>query len=77
MPGLETRLEHFAERHPGAFTGYRIDVGTDQTTAADFDVLAISTLILLSDGPEVARLDGLIRDADLEKGLEKNRNRPA
>lgn len=74
---LEPRLEHFAQRHPGELTGYRIDIDADQTTTADFDLLSIPTLILLREDREVARLDGLIRDADLEKVLEENRDSPA
>ncbi|GHE75860.1 thioredoxin family protein [Streptomyces lavendulocolor] len=74
---LEPRLEHFAQRHLGEFTGYRINVDTDQTTTADFDVLSIPTLILLRERREVARLDGLIRDADLEKVLGENRDSSA
>ena len=63
---LEPRLDAFAARHPRAFTGYRIDVDADQATPARFDVMSIPTLVLLRDGAELARLDGLIRDADLE-----------
>jgi hypothetical protein len=29
---VEPRLEAFAHRHLGAFTGYRIDIDTDQQT---------------------------------------------
>lgn len=70
---LEPRLERFARRHPGEFTGYRIDVDTDQDTPAAFDVRSIPTLVLLRDGREVARLDGLIRDSDLDQALDAHR----
>ncbi|MGA5191447.1 thioredoxin family protein [Streptomyces griseoincarnatus] len=70
---LEPRLEHLAQRHPGEFTGYRIDVDADRVTTADFDVLSIPTLILLHDGREAARLDGLIREADVDKALQEHR----
>ena len=64
---LEPRLERFAANHPGRFTGYRIDVDTD--TVAKYGVMSIPTLLLLRDGHEIARLDGLIRDHDLEDVL--------
>ena len=66
---LEPRLETFARERRGQFTGYRIDIDTDQTTPAAYGVLSIPTLLWLRDGREVIRLDGLIRDADLERSL--------
>ena len=66
---LEPRLEHFAQRHPGAFTGYRIDIDTDLETAQRYGVQSIPTILLLQERHEVDRLDGLIRDADLERAL--------
>lgn len=74
---LEPRLERFAQRHPSEFTGYRIDVDTDQDTPAAFDVRSIPTLVLLREGREVTRLDGLIRDSDLEQALDAHRAAPA
>ena len=46
---------------------------TAQSTPADFGVQSIPTLVLLRDGHEVARLDGLIRDADLDRVLDEHR----
>jgi thioredoxin 1 len=66
---LEPRLERFAANHPGRFTGYRIDVDTDTSTVARYGVMSIPTLLLLRSGQEIARLDGLIRDEDLEEAL--------
>lgn len=66
---LEPRLEQLAQRHPGEFTGYRIDVDTDPDTAARFGVHSIPTLVMLRNGVEVARRDGLIREPDLESLL--------
>lgn len=68
---LEPRLEAFARRHPGAFTGYRIDIDTNQQTPERFGVMSIPTLIWLRNGSEAARLDGLIRDPDLEATLAR------
>lgn len=62
---LEPRLAELAHRHPGTFDGYRIDVDADPRTVDAFDVMSIPTVVLLRDGHEVARLDGLIRPEDL------------
>lgn len=67
---LEPRLERFARRRAGEFIGYRIDVDTDQHTPAEFAVSSIPTLLLVSEGREVARLDGLVRDTDLDQALD-------
>jgi thioredoxin 1 len=66
---LEPRLERFADAHPDRFTGYRIDVDTDTDTVARYGVMSIPTVLLLRDGHEIARLDGLIRDQDLEDAV--------
>lgn len=68
---LEPRLEAFRGRHPGEFEGYRIDVDTEHDAVASFGVMTIPTLLLLRDGREVARLDGLIRDEDLDDALRR------
>jgi thioredoxin 1 len=65
-------LKHLAQWRAGEFTGYRIDVDTNQTTPADFGIQSIPTLVLLRDGHEVARLDGLIREADLDRILDEH-----
>jgi thioredoxin 1 len=73
---LEPRLEQFSGRHRDQFTGYRIDVDTAQKAVATYRVMSIPTLVMLRDGNEVTRLDGLIRDPDLEQALDLAR-RPA
>jgi len=70
---LEPRLERIAQRRPGEFRGYRIDVDASPEAAGEFNVQSIPTLILLGDGREVTRLDGLIRDNDVEKALDSHR----
>jgi thioredoxin 1 len=67
---LEPRLEQFSSHHPGEFAGYRIDVDTEQDAVAAYQVTSIPTVVLLHDGREVTRLDGLIRDTDLEQALD-------
>jgi thioredoxin 1 len=62
---LEPKLAALAEQHPDAFAGYRVDVHSDRQTVEAFDVMSIPTLVLLRDGTEVARLDGLIQPQDL------------
>jgi len=64
---LEPRLERVAEARPGQFIGYRIDVDTD--TVNRYGVMSIPTIVPLRDGHEVARLDGLIREQDIEETL--------
>jgi thioredoxin 1 len=69
---LEPRLAELAEladQHPDAFDGYRIDVDADPATVDAFDAMSIPTVVLLRDGDEVARLDGLIRPDDLHAML--------
>jgi len=70
---LEPRLEQIAHRRSGEFLGYRIDVDTNPDVAGDLDVQSIPTLILLRDGREVTRLDGLIRGHDVEEALDAHR----
>lgn len=68
---LEPRLEHFGQRHPSAFTGYRIDIDADLPTAETYGVQSIPTILLLRNGREIDRLDGLILDLDLEEALTR------
>ncbi len=58
-----------AEANPGQFTGYRIDVDTDTDTVTRYGVMSIPTIVLLRDGHEIVRLDGLIREQDLEEAV--------
>lgn len=66
---LEPRLERFAARHPGEFQGYRVDVDAQPDAPARYDVMSVPTIVVLRDGREIARLDGLIRETDLEDVL--------
>jgi thioredoxin 1 len=62
---LEPRLEAFAQRHP-ELTVVRVDIDTDLPLAQQLDVMSIPTVLVLRDGKETARLDGLITDDDLD-----------
>lgn len=66
---LEPRLEAFTRRHRGEFAGYRVNIEADLDTPGRFGVMSLPTLVLLQDGTELGRRDGLIRDADLESLL--------
>lgn len=68
---LEPRLEAFAARHREFLRVYRVNLDRNDTTAGEFGVMSLPTLVLLRDGREVARLDGLIREEDLEAMLER------
>ncbi len=70
---LVPRLEQIAQRLSGEFRGYRIDVEANPDLAGDFDVQSIPTVILVRDGREATRLDGLIRDHDVEEALDAHR----
>lgn len=66
---LEPRLEAFARRHEDDVRVYQIDLDDNAETPQRFGIMSLPTLILFRDGHEVARLDGLIREGDLEQAL--------
>lgn len=66
---LEPRLEAFARRHAGQLRVLQVDVDADRAATQDFGVLSLPTLIVVSDGNETARLDGLIGDDDLDAAV--------
>lgn len=59
-------LEQVAHDVKGKATVGKLDIDSEQKTAADFQVTSIPTMILFKDGKEVGRLVGL-RDADTVK----------
>jgi len=65
---LQPRLQAVLHRYPDV-RAVRIDVDTDLQAPARFDVLSIPTLLLFRDGTEITRLDGLIRETDIEQAL--------
>ena len=65
---LEPWLDAVLRRHPSV-RAVRIDVDSDRQAPNRFDVLSIPTLLLFHDGTETARLDGLIRETDIEQAL--------
>lgn len=63
---LEPRLEAVLRRHPDVQAA-RIDVDSDLQAPSRFDVLSIPTLLLFHGRTEIGRLDGLIREADIDQ----------
>lgn len=68
---LEPRLEAFARRHQDELSVFQVDIDKNEETPKRFGIMSIPTLILFRDGNEVARLDGLIREEDLEQALAR------
>ncbi len=67
---LTPRLERVAKAFEGRVRVYRIDIDRDMPLAERFGVMSLPTVLVLEGGREVARLDGLIREADLQKTFE-------
>ncbi len=63
---LEPRLARVARQYAGRVAVYRVDVDTDLAVAARFGVQSLPTVLVFRAGKEVARLDGLITEAQLQ-----------
>ncbi len=68
---LEPRLERVAGEYAGRVPVYRVDIDRDMAVAERFNVMSIPTLLILQNGREVERLDGLITEADLRAAFER------
>ncbi len=68
---LEPRLERVAEQYAGRVPVYRVDIDRDMAVAERFKVMSIPPLMILRNGREVERLDGLITEADLRAAFER------
>lgn len=68
---LEPRLEAFARRHAGELRVLQVDIDSDMATAETFGVQTLPTVIVFRNGHEHARLDGLIRDDDLDAAVNR------
>lgn len=68
---LEPRLEKVAARYEGRLPVYRVDVDRDMPVAESFGVMSIPTVLILKGGEEIERLDGLIREKDLEAAFDR------
>jgi thioredoxin 1 len=63
-PVLEELAEHYKEK----IKVVKVDIDTEQKTAATYEVTSVPTLILFKDGKEVNRLIGL-RDSQSIKDI--------
>lgn len=68
---LEPRLARVAKEYAGRVTVYRVDIDQDLSVAQRFNVMSLPTLLLLREGNEVERLDGLITEAQLRKAFDR------
>ena len=68
---LEPGLERVAQQFAGRLPVYRVDIERDMAVAEGFGVQSIPTVLILRDGKEVERLDGLITDDDLKAAFER------
>jgi len=68
---LEPRLGRVAGEYAGRVPVYRVDIDRDMPVAERFKVMSIPTLLIIRDGREVERLDGLITEADLRAAFER------
>ena len=59
--------QQFAGRRPV----YRVDVERDTKAAERFGLRSIPTVLILREGKEVERLDGLISDDGLKAAFER------
>lgn len=68
---LEPRLERVAGQYAGRLPVYRVDIDRDLPVAQHFGVMSLPTVLVLNDGREVERLDGLITEVELNSALER------
>ena len=68
---LEPRLERVALEYGERVPVYRVDIDRDMVVAERFNVMSIPTLLILRNGREAGRLDGLITEADLRAAFER------
>jgi thioredoxin 1 len=68
---LEPRLERVAEEYKDRLPVYRVDIDHDMPVAESFGVMSIPTVLVFKSGEEIERLDGLIREKDLEATFDR------
>jgi thioredoxin 1 len=68
---LEPRLEKVAARYEDRLPVYQVDVDRDLAVAESFGVMSLPTVLVLRDGREVERLDGLIKEGDLTAAFDR------
>jgi len=68
---LEPRLERVVSHYQERLRVYRIDIDRELSAAERFGVQSIPTILILHDGKEVERLDGLITEHDLQAAFNR------
>lgn len=68
---LEPRRERIAQQYAGRLPVYRVDIDRGLAAARRFKVTSLPTVLVLHDGKEVERLDGLITDGQPTQAFER------
>jgi thioredoxin 1 len=68
---LTPRLERVARKHEGRLPVYRIDLDRDMPVAERFGVMSLPTVLIVDGGKELERLDGLIKEDDLQAAFDR------
>lgn len=70
---LAPTLDELAEDYAGEISVVKVDVVTNEATAAKFDARSIPLLVMMKDGQEVARMIGATSKTRLAAFIEMNR----
>lgn len=68
---LEPKVNRIAHEFIGRVTVYRVDVDQDMSVAERFRVNSLPTVLVLRDGQETERLDGLVTETQLREAFER------
>lgn len=68
---LEPKLKRVARGYKGRVAVYRVDIDRDMPVAQRSGVMSIPTVLIFHGGKEIARLDGLITEADIREAFER------
>lgn len=68
---LEPRLARVAAQYAGQVPVYRIDIDRDLQVAERFGVMSLPTVLIVRDGQEIERLDGLITEPQLKAAFDQ------
>lgn len=63
---LEPRLARVAQQFTGSLQVFRVDIDRDLPLIKRFDVMSLPTILIIKGGKEIARLDGLITEGQLQ-----------
>lgn len=70
---LEPRLARIAQEHLRQVGVYRVDIDRDLLLAERFHVKSLPTILLVHQGQEIERLDGLITDEALKALFDRTK----